>query len=198
MNVRRLMILAILLMLTIFMAVRCIGGRGGDPLTSVQQLTEQSDLVVRGDVGRLRGTEIDDAGDNPTAGPSVAFFDFDIDEVLAGSGGTGTIVFAWPDLATNEMAGFSPIEQGDGLVLFLAKPTPDEAPGIDSETGFYVPLAADYAVFDVDGSQVVARSPKVTKLLMKPGDDDPEPTIVDDRLTVPYDVFADVVRRSAS
>lgn len=130
---------------------------------SVADLAAEADLVVRGLVGALRGTEVDDGGNSGGGGIPLAFYDFDIGTVIAGSAPNNTIAIAWLDLAKTD-DGRSALESGDELVLFLDHRTSASAPGIESESDFYVALGADSAVFDVEGANVIARSASVIAL----------------------------------
>jgi hypothetical protein len=135
----------------------------GPVYPSVTALTTEADLVVRGVVGELRGTELDDGGDSENSGIEVAFYDFEASQVISGNETSTTIALGWID-QTQIDDGRSTLDYGDELMLFLKHRTQSEAPGIQSETQFYVVVGADNGVFDVDGNNVTARSPYVTTL----------------------------------
>lgn len=64
---------------------------------------------------------------------------------------------AWTDHGGTDVE-TSELTAGDEVVLFLERLPSADAPGIDTETDFYVPLGGDNAVFDVGDSNVTARS----------------------------------------
>jgi hypothetical protein len=125
----------------------------GPVYDSVIAAADESDAVVHGRVGDLRGTEIDDGGNESGAGPTAEFHDLEIINVLRGDLTADRIVVGTSE---GEMA------SGAEVVLFLDQVTSAEAPGIDSEREWYVPLYE--TVLDVDGSTVTARSDSISVL----------------------------------
>lgn len=151
----------------------------GPVYPAVSDLTANATLVVRGTVGELRATEIDDGGVGDTEGVPMVFFDFEIDDVLAGISSTNNIVVGWLDKSI-DTSDLSELEEGDVVVMFLNSLTDTIAPGIDTETQWYIPLAGDNGVLDVVANNVVARSPSLTDLEGMPGGrlaDEEEPLV---------------------
>lgn len=162
--------LAVVPLLTILTA--CGGhetARGTEQVTMVDYpgyetaaaLTAASDVVVRGTVGSLRGTETDDGGDGSGEGLPMLYFNFTVDEVLAGPDPGSSLALAWLNTSDPELSVLTP---GDHLIIFAEYVTDTEAPGMTLETAVYVPLSGDNGVLDVTQNAVVARSPFLTSL----------------------------------
>ena len=137
-------------------------GEGGDgPVyESVEALATKAELVVLGAVGPVRGTEVDDGGNEDGRGPDVTFHSMVVHEVLA-SGGAATAVASGDLLAVGVTEGSTELFEGDEMVLFLEVLTPAEAPGIDLEDVFYVIVGQENGAFGVQDGAVIARSEHV-------------------------------------
>jgi hypothetical protein len=125
---------------------------------TVEELAMTADVVVSGSVAGVRGKELDGGGDDESTGRGLEmiFYDFSVDDVLAGTGITDRLVVAW---AADEPG----IESGS-TVLFLRHLTSADAPGIASEDDFYVPVSGRNGVFDLEGTELSARAPDVVAL----------------------------------
>ena len=141
----------------------CAGSSGsasdGPVYESIEALTAEAEVVVLGSIGEVRGSEIDDGGNEDGRGPEITFTSVVVDEVLAGR---ATIVQAGDTLAVGTSAD---LNEGDEMVLFLEELTPADAPGIDTEDVFYVIIGVEgNGAFDVQDGAVVARSEHVRGL----------------------------------
>lgn len=123
------------------------GASDGPAYASVDELAAESDLVVHGVVGELRGREVDDGGNDGGGGPEIAFYDVVVTDVLQGTRGTPSVV-----VGTSGDDGYSAaLAPGQEVVLFLEQLTPADAPGIDTETEFSVVVGGRQGAFVVDG-----------------------------------------------
>jgi hypothetical protein len=149
----------------------CRGSSGGDdpgmtadgPIyDSIEALTAAAEVVVLGSVGEVRGTEVDDGGNEDGDGIDVTFTSVTVDEVLSGR---ATTVQAGDTLAVGVSDAASELSEGDEMVLFLEQLTHADAPGIDTEDVFYVIIGIDAnGAFDVQDGAVIARSSNVRGL----------------------------------
>ncbi|MFC3505545.1 hypothetical protein ACFOOK_31935 [Micromonospora krabiensis] len=112
--------------------------------TTVQELTEAAELVVRG--------EVEAAG-------------FRVDEVLRAASGSGVtagsrITLTGLDRRTADMAQMSTLDPGQVVVLYLAK---------DPATATFRTLSGDFGVFDVDGAGEGAAASTRSRLMAVTG-----------------------------
>jgi hypothetical protein len=144
----------------------CAGSSGsaedGPVYGSIEELTAEADVVVLGSVGEVRGTEVDDGGNEDGHGSDVTFSSVVVDEVLSGR---ATTVQAGDTLAVGVSDVSSELSEGDEMVLFLDQLTQTDAPGIDTEDVFYVIIGMEgNGAFDVQDGAVIARSEEVRGL----------------------------------
>lgn len=158
-------------------------------------LTSAATIVVRGTVGTLRETEVDDGGDSSGTGFPMAYFNFSVAELLAGPPTESNIVVAWLDKSV-DTSDLSALTTGDQVILFAEYVTSASAPGMYSESAVYVPLAGDNGVLDVISNNVVARSPDLTSLEGIPQGKAAD-TSEGDLLDVPLEDLREVVSRYA-
>lgn len=128
------------------------------PIRSMTELSASADVVLVGTVGEVRGRELDDGGEAGNMGRPVVFFDLDITRSVRGPALASPIALGWYDLEERPVEGVSPLVPGEELLLFLERGDARTGPGIDTERVWYSPVGMDNGVFDVRGSDVVARS----------------------------------------
>jgi hypothetical protein len=162
-------------------------------------LTTDADVVVRGTVGALRGKELDDGGlgTGESDGFPMAFYDFAVAATLAGNAGGGTIVIGWIDDSDGLFGGISALDPGDHVVLFLKAFADEDTPGIETEGSYYAVLSDDNGVLDIEGNNVVARSPLLTSLEGLPAGKRAEESLDGELLTVPLADLEAVVEKYA-
>lgn len=138
------------------------GAADGPVYESIEALTANAEVVVLGSVGEVRGTEVDDGGNEDVEGIEVRFSSVVVDEVLSGR---ATTVQAGDTLAVEVSDVPGELSEGDEMVLFLEELTHAEAPGIDTEDVFYVIIGMNgNGAFDVQDGAVIARSDAVRGL----------------------------------
>lgn len=137
----------------------------GPVYESVEALAVDAELVVLGAVGNVRGSEVDDGGNEDGTGVDVTFHDFVVAEVLATAVAGSRSVTPGDALAVGVTQDSVRLVEGEEMVLFLEQLTPDDAPGIDTEDVFYVAIGMEGdGAFDVQDGAVVARSERVNRL----------------------------------
>lgn len=146
------------------------GGSGDSPVyASVSALARQSDAILVVEVGSVASREFDNGGDDSDGDPGIpmVFWHAEVVDVLAGRSGEEPgedIRLAWPDLDREPSQDRSRLSAGQVIVLFAKRLTPVDAPGIDTQKVFYVPLGGDNGVLDLDGQQATARSEALLSL----------------------------------
>jgi len=129
---------------------------------SMDQLVAASDTTAIARIGEIATREIDDGGTGiAEAGVPMIFYHATLIESLEGPAREKQIIVGWPDLDKMPIEGRSSLDDGDMVVLFAQVLTPRDAPGIDTQREFYVPVGGDGGVMDVTGDTAVARSPIV-------------------------------------
>lgn len=170
-----------------------VGSSADYPLyESVSALTGDSDAILVVEVGALASTEMDNGGDDSdgNAGVPMAFWHATVVRVLAEESGEepgDNVVVAWPDLDKDSMQDRSRLESEQIVVLFAKRLTPIDAPGIETQDVFYVPLGGDNGVLDVDEEHATSRSEVLSRILAS---DEP----AKGRLTVRLDHLAMAVK----
>ena len=136
---------------------------------SIESLVNSSDRIVFADViadGRpavdrgMGGASDESArspvGSGPVApGVDVLVFDVQVvqDLIPFGADSTNVLSIVYPAFV-GQSGGATPLRAGQRVVMFLAA---FPKPGIDGLSFAYAPLSYDNGVFDVEGSEVVAR-----------------------------------------
>lgn len=142
--------------------------------------------VVR--IGRILSHEMDDGGAGEAeSGVPMTFWDGTVVDDFGAVDGLEDIVVGWPDLEKLSVDGRSQLEEGDVVVLFATELTPKDAPGIHTQSRFYVPRGGDNGVLDVVGDVATARSPALRSVRAQ----DPDPS--DKPLAVEIDVIRQLV-----
>lgn len=136
--------------------------------STAAELTTAASLVVRGTIGSLRETEVDEGGLTGSDGVPMRFFNVSVSSVLAGSFSGSSLVLGWVDNSSGAYSDISALTTGSDVVLFLAYRSDADTPGIQSVGAHYVALSDDNGVLDVVGDNVVARSPVLTSLAGTP------------------------------
>jgi hypothetical protein len=135
---------------------------------SVASLIRETDATVVVEVAGVASKEYDDGGDDADErGFPMAFWDAEVIDVLEPGSGIergDTVVIGWPDLDEIEMEDRSALNAGESVVVFAVRRTPVDAPGIDTQEVFFMPLGGDNGVMDVAQGQATARSDLLTRL----------------------------------
>lgn len=139
---------------------------------SVAALGAAADAVVVGRVGGVAGRELDGGGDPETGdagGIPLVFRHLTVQRVLAGAVRVGDdLLLSRLDLTKVQAADYTPLTEGQTLLLFLRHRSRADGPGVTSVNETWVPLSADNGVFDVAGSQARARSTLLTSVREEP------------------------------
>lgn len=152
------------------------GGSGDSPIyASVSALARQSDAILVVEVGAVASREFDNGGDDSDGDPGVpmVFWHAEVVDVLVGQWGEEPgedIRLAWPDVDREPNQDRSRLSAGQVIVLFAKRLTPVDAPGIDTQEVFYVPLGGDNGVLDLEGHQATARSDALVSVSDPEGD----------------------------
>jgi hypothetical protein len=141
---------------------------------SVVALASDSDLVVRGVVGKTRETTIDYGlmpGETPADVPEgqgvpVALVPFEIIEVVGGTVPPidSTLLVVTTDSSLVRVAGEPVLAAGEELLLFLQLVHDPRGGAQKGQATFAAIVGGRQGVFDVDGRVAVARSPLVVSL----------------------------------
>lgn len=135
--------------------------------TNVDALGKDSDLIVRGTVTRLAGTDVDNGGLGPGHGDvPVAFYTISVESHSGLGKVPPSITLGYLDTARVQSAELEPLVIGQEYVFFLWERTPRTAPGVAKKwTPFYVPTSGSLGVFTVraDGT-AVAHMPELRAL----------------------------------
>ena len=136
---------------------------------SVEELSQASDIVVLGDVGRVVARQVDFGGSGPgdaDAGFPMMFVEFSVSEVWKGEAPANPLVVGVTDHDLVSVPSESALTEGQHLVLFLIYRSPGDAPGITAVRDFYVVVSSDNGTFDVSATEAQVRSPIVRDLFV--------------------------------
>lgn len=134
--------------------------------SSIEQLSDASDLVVLGTVKGVVAREVDygtaDPDESQGQGIPTVFYEVEVTETLRGDAG-GTVILGAPDVDQVTMSEtVTALRGGEQVLLFLEEQTTEDAPGITTYDHFYVSVSLDNGVFDrLDGDLVVPRMTEV-------------------------------------
>ena len=133
---------------------------------SVEELSQASDIVVLGDVGRVVARQVDSGGSpgDADAGVPMRFVEFSVSEIWKGEAPANPLVVGVTDHDLVSVPGESALTEGQHLVLFLIYRSPGDAPGITAVRDFYVVVSGDNGIFDVSATEAQVRSPVVRDL----------------------------------
>lgn len=129
---------------------------------SVASLVHETDETLEVKIVGVASKEYDNGGDDTDEeGFPMAFWTAEVYDVVEGDSDIAvgdSIVVGWPDLELIQLEGRSALKPGQDVVIFAVRRTSIDAPGIDTQEVFYVPLGGDNGVMDVSQDHATARS----------------------------------------
>ena len=129
--------------------------------TSIAHLSEASDVVVVGTVGKIVAEEIDRGGSGEGRPIPYTFYEVNVKEALKGAPG-GTVIVARIHPNQLPTGHVTKLQESESVVLFLIRRTSVDSPSIKAFDQWYLTVSLDNGVFDsIDENTIRPRFPEV-------------------------------------